>query len=684
MLYAATLFLSAFLLFSVQPLLAKYLLPWFGGTPAVWSSCMLFFQVMLLAGYGYAHLVAGRRSARAQACIHLFVLAGSLAALPILPSAAWREYSARPALYIPALLAASVGLPYFVLSSSSPLLQAWFGARGAGAAPYRLYAVSNAGSLIAVLLYPFLIEPLMPLGRQATVWAWGYAVFVAGSAACALRVLRRPHEHQDVRQTPRAAESGVDEAPGRMRTALWFLLPACGSVMLLATTNQLCQDVAVVPLLWVVPLALYLVSFVICFDSPRWYSRTVWGTALAGSLAWSCHVLFQGVFAGLGVQIASGALTLFTACMVCHGELYRLRPELGKLTAYYGVIAAGGAAGGIFVALVAPAIFNGYWEYHLALFCTPVLFVVSVSASGSLPLRRGRALAARIVLMVGIAALGVTLSIHQQMVATGNIDMARNFFGVLRVFDQDLLDPRMYRTTLMHGRIQHGAQFQAPFRRRWPTTYYGPETGVARALRQLRSGNERGLRVGFVGLGIGTLAAYGQKGDYFRFYEINPDVVRFARAYFTFLKDCPAEVDVVNGDARISMERELARGEKQQFDLLVIDAFSGDAIPVHLLTREAAGIYRAHLRQGGVMAFHVSSRYLDLVSVARSLVLPSEAATRVSTLPDSAHGIYATEWVLIAPSPNPTPPPVSPWTDTHTPLPWGRARATPPGSDENE
>ena len=688
-LYAATLFLSAFLLFSVQPVLGKYILPWFGGAPSVWTSCMLFFQLLLLAGYGYAHFLAGRRSAKVQGGVHLLLLAASVVALPILPAPAWKGATTWPALGIPALLAVCVGFPYFALSSSSPLLQAWFGTGAAGRVPYRLYAVSNAGSLLAVLMYPFLIEPALPIGRQAAIWQWGYAVFVVCCGWCAVGLWRRG-PFLDPPTPPRERR----EREGRARRALWFLLPACSSVLLLATTNQLCQDVAVVPLLWVVPLALYLASFILCFDSPRWYSRLAWGIVFAAALTWSCAVLFQGVFARLDVQIASCTLTLFAGCMVCHGELFRLRPGLERLTAYYATIAAGGAAGGLFVALLAPAVFSGYWEYHLGLFMTAALFLASVFTDESGPLRRGRPVVIWIPLLAVLCVFGVTLAIHQGLVSTGNIEMSRNFFGVMRVFDEDLGDPRLHRVTLMHGRIQHGSQFQAPFRRGWPTAYYGPESGVGLALRYLpgslaSSGESGCLRVGVVGLGVGTVAAYGRPGDYFRFYEINPEVVRFAGTHFTFLKNCPAAVDIVLGDARISLGRELERGERQNFDLLIVDAFSGDAIPVHLLTREAAEIYRGHLKANGVMAFHVSSRYFDLSPVPRALADPArEDAVLISSKADPGQGTHASDWVLVsgntnflatpairrATTPWPSSPP-PPWTDLHSPL-WGRTRTT--------
>lgn len=654
--YGATLFLSAFLLFVVQPMLGKRILPWFGGSSSVWTSCMLFFQVLLLGGYAYAHFLTGRRSAQKQAVIHILLLAGSLATLPALTLGMWKTAGESwPVPRILETLAFVVGVPYFMLASASPLLQAWFSRSRRGTSPYRLYSLSNAGSLLAIIAYPFVIEPALSLGNQVRFWSWGYAAFAVVSAAFAWEYIRSadaaPVGPAVSDWTP--APPFATEEPGRLRRILWLLLPACSSLMLLATTNQLCLDVAVIPLLWILPLGLYLLSFILCFHSPRWYSRIFFGVLFAAALAWTCVVLFEDVFASLMVQIASCSFVLFTACMICHGELARSKPGACHLTEFYAAIAAGGVLGGVVVTFLAPVIFKGYWEYHFGLLATALLFLMVFFFDRESGLYHGKPLVAWILLCSAAGVLALTLGRYLQQATAGNIEMCRNFFGVLRVIDEDKGDPRYHRYTLMHGRIQHGFQYQSSFRRNWPTTYYGPGSGVGLALRyhpKRAQDPSKSLRIGVVGLGTGTLASYGLQGDYIRFYEINPEVVRLARQYFTFLKNCSARVEIVPGDARISMVQEKERGEFGQFDVLAIDAFSGDAIPVHLLTRECMEIYRAHLKPDGILALHVSSRYFDLVPVARGLAdwQPEQGARAVliscpSTL---SEGINASDWVL--------------------------------------
>jgi hypothetical protein len=379
-LFGTTLFVSAFLLFLVQPLLGKYILPWFGGSPAVWTSCMLFFQIALLAGYTYAHLVASRLSRRRQAMLHLLLLSGTLLALPIVPSEHWKPTDGQaPVLRILGLLGASVGFPYVVLSATAPLLQSWYGRLQSTSAPYRLYSLSNLGSLVAIIGYPFLIEPSITLGNQSRYWTWIYVLF---ALLCALSALRffLSDRRADSNSHPNAEELDQPDlpCPSCGDRWMWLCLSACGSVMLLATTNQLCQDVAVVPLLWVLPLGLYLLSFILCFQSERWYSRIIFSFGLAAAATQTCFVLSGGIFIGLRIQIATYAATLFVCCMICHGELVRTKPAQKYLTSFYCYIACGGALGGAFVTIVAPLIFKGFWEYHLALLATCLLFLISL------------------------------------------------------------------------------------------------------------------------------------------------------------------------------------------------------------------------------------------------------------------------------------------------------------------
>jgi len=657
LIYGATMFLSAFLLFVVQPLIGKYVLPWFGGTPAVWTTCMLFFQALLLAGYAYAHMLAGGRSMRRQALLHLLLIAATLLTLPITPSQSWKPPDGgAPLPRILGMLLVSIGAPYFLLSSTAPLLQCWFSRTRSGVSPYRLYSLSNLGSLLALLSYPFLVEPALSLSRQAMIWSWAYAAFALLCVLLSLRVLLR---HAPGTSPVPAMVETVESAgskPGRGTRLLWLGLTTCTSVMLLATTNQMCQDVAVIPLLWILPLSLYLLSFIICFHHERLYWRPLFIIVLAGSIIWTCFVLFGSVFVGLRSQILSYSLTLFASCMVCHGELVRLKPGPRHLTSFYLMVACGGALGGILVSLAAPRLLKDYWEYHLGLLFTVLLTLIVLFRDHKGPLYRGRPFAVWSVLYLSFAALAIALGIHIRNSMQDTLETRRNFFGTLRVLDLDKDNPRKHRLTLMHGRIEHGFQFVDGQRRYWPTSYFGADSGIGMALsfhprRMAADYRMRTLRIGVVGLGTGTLAAYGTEGDYIRFYEINPEVIRLSDRYFTFRKDDEANIEVVLGDARISMERERQRHEPQQFDVLAIDAFSGDAIPVHLLTRECLQTYLYHLKADGILAIHISNRYFDLSPVVRNMAQFEPElglqAVLVAAQGDDERGTDSTDWVLV-------------------------------------
>jgi spermidine synthase len=625
--YAVTIFTGAFLLFQVQPLIGKYILPWFGGGPGVWTTCMLFFQMLLLGGYAYAHYSTRWLRPRRQALLHLVLLAAALALLPITPSDAWKPRGAgNPTLQILALLAVSIGLPYFVLSATGPLVQHWFSRSKPGVSPYRLYALSNIGSLLALVSYPFYFETHFTRHTQAGLWAWGLVAYTMACGFCAVRIWKSKV------QSPSSAECGVRSSedgmqndsndatlhaprstllasrsplPAPLDRVLWLLLPACASVLLLATTNKICQDVAVIPFLWVLPLALYLLSFIICFDSPRWYKRLPFGLALAVALGVTCWVLFQQ-----NQAIDAFVIGLFICCMVCHGELYRLKPDPQSLTGYYLMIAAGGALGGLFVAVIASLMFTDYFELHWGLLLCGLLFLVvgfrSARPSRFSWLRR----AACGLWAAGVVALAFALWTQAHKAGNVRVSRERNFYGVLTVFKYNASDRQFLE--LMHGKTEHGLQFLDPVLAAWPTAYYNEGSGVGRALNALPAGKRR---VGLIGLGAGTLAAYAQPGDYFHFYEINPDVLRLANSPFTYLSQCKGKVDVVLGDARLSLERE----PPQQFDLLVLDAFSSDAIPVHLLTEQAFAVYERHIKTNGIIAFHISNGHLNLEPVVMNL-----------------------------------------------------------------
>jgi hypothetical protein len=651
--YAVTIFLSAFLLFQVQPLIGKFILPWFGGSPAVWTTCMLFFQVVLLLGYSYAHLVTSRLSPRQLAACHVTLLAASLAFLPIAPDAGvWKSADVQmPVARILALLGWTIGLPYFLLSTTGPLLQESF-RRETGRAPYRLYSLSNIGSLLALLTYPFLFEPQLALNTQIVAWSYGYRAFALLCGWCAVAMVLGPQGQS----APAAADSfaGDPSQKPTMRDILfWLALAACGSIMLLATTNQLCQEVSSVPFLWVVPLALYLLSFIICFDHERWYHRGTFLVLLSLAVMLASYTLYRGNQLKLWQQLAAYCTTLFVSVMVCHGELVRARPAPRFATLFYLMVAAGGAIGGTLVAIVAPMVLHDYWEYHFGLILTVALAVVA-TLSGS-EMRKGIPRVGWVAAGIVSVALGLALGLGMGSPSSDdreeeNIETTRNFYGVLRVNrEASVYDDNGPKRELIHGRIQHGFQYLDPDKRHWATTYYGPPSGIGLAIaHHPQRTAEQPMRIGVVGLGCGTLAVYGRGGDTVRFYEINPAVVRISDEYFSFCKDSPAALEIVLGDARIEMERELAQGQPQQFDVLAVDAFSSDAIPMHLLTQQCAEIFRRHMKADGLLCFHISNRFVNLDGVVSGLAdVLGCPCTFIDSKSDSTQGLDVASWAIL-------------------------------------
>ena len=639
--FSLTIFWGAFLLFLVQPLIARFILPWFGGGPAVWTTCMLFFQLLLLGGYAYAHFSISRLTPRRQVITHLVLLALAVALLPITPGDDWKPNDGSHAAgHILLLLLGCLGLPYLVLSATGPLLQAWFSKANPGVSPYRLYALSNVGSLLALLIYPFYLEPQLSRQAQADGWSWGLAIYAGLTAWCGLKVWKSAAADGET------AKSAEEEAPASAwRKLLWFALPACGVMLLLAITNKLCQDIAVVPFLWVLPLSLYLLSFIISFDSPRWYHRAFWlplFAVLLGMVLWN---LYQAESHPDITPLATLYLgTMFVACMVCHGEVYRLRPGASRLTGFYLSLSAGGAAGGLFVALVAPFVFPDYFELHLALFLTAALVLVVLRQDPILPFREGRARWAWAFPFLALAALGYGLADVATTSLHGSLSTTRGFYGVLKVNDNDAGNDGLHHLTLQHGATIHGLQYVDPEKRTDPSSYYTSTSGIGRLLRAHKPGG--GRRVGAIGLGCGTLAAWGRPGDTFRFYEINHDVAHLATSTFTYLKDSKAKTELVMGDARLSMEREA----DQQYDVIVLDAFSSDAIPVHLLTLEAFDHYQRHLKPDGAIVVHVSNRYLDLhpvvYRIADKIGFPAITIDDNDTAYEDA-GFYGSDWIIM-------------------------------------
>jgi len=642
-LYAATIFVSAFLLFLVQPVMAKQILPWFGGSAAVWTTCLVFFQSTLLAGYAYSDLAVHRLTPRLQVRLHTALLLLSLAVLPIVPGADWKPLgSENPSWRILGLLAATIGLPYFLLSTTSPLIQAWFARTRPGESPYRLFALSNLASMLALVGYPFLLEPWSPTRAQALGWSGGYALFVGLCIAAGQRSLRAAKASataDSVAGDAATAGTGTSEPPPTPgRQLLWCTLAATGSLLLLAVSNHITQDIASIPLLWIAPLAIYLLTFILCFDASGWYRRELFLSIAAATLGVMAYTKANpNLTHELALQIGVFCAGLFVACMFCHGELARLKPAPKYLTRFYLMISLGGAGGAVLVGIVAPLVLPANFELVGGLVLCALLLLWQVRRLHPVFIL----LAATAVLTaIGCGVWAVREFYDDVIVAK------RNFYGVLRVTEWGVGEPANHRRSLIHGSILHGTQFQAPDLKGEPTTYYTRTSGIGRLLESLHPRKDA-LKVGVIGLGTGTIATYAAKGDTYRFYDINPEVIAAAQRDFSYLRDSAATIELPLGDARLSLERE----PKQNFDVLAIDAFSSDAIPVHLITSEALAIYKRHMKPGGVIAFHVTNRYLDLIPVVQAL---AEAQGMSATLirDDTKDGMTSTsDWVLLSDDP---------------------------------
>ena len=630
-LHAATIFLSAFLLFLVQPILAKQILPWFGGAAIVWTLCMVFFQFVLLLGYAYAHWLTNRVSARRQAMLHVALLLASLVFLPITPDAGWKPAGDdNPVWRILALLFATIGLPYFLLSSTSPLVQAWFARAYPGSSPYRLFALSNFASMLALLGYPFLLEPWFGSPEQSFWWSVGYVLFLASCAALAWTSRDLP---------PLTVEGGqvaadANEPPPRAGSiALWLTLSAMGSVMLLGVSNHLTQNISSVPLLWVVPLAIYLLTFILCFEGRHWYKPAIY----LASLVWILSVMAwfladKSLQFDLGWHVLVFTVGLFFVCMFCHGELSLRRPGPRHLTLFYLMVSLGGVLGGVLVGIVAPVTLPGYLELEIAL-------VVIAALALALNMDRPWPILALLAVVVSGTVFALGFRIHTFTEDTVHIE--RNHYGVLRVKENvsRLEEGDMKYRSLVHGAILHGEQYLSEKYRRSATTYYKTGSGIGRALLAFEG---KPARVGIIGLGAGSLAVYADADDTYRFYDINPAVIEVAREWFTYLKDSPGKMETVLGDARLSLERE----PPQNFDVLAVDAFSGDSIPVHLITYEAFTEYLRHLQPQGVIAFHVSNRFLDLKPVL--LAIAEKHKLEYAFVHETGEsGGTTSDWVLI-------------------------------------
>jgi len=646
-LFAATVFTSAFLLFLVQPIIAKQILPWFGGTAAVWTTCMVFFQVVLLAGYAYSDAVARKLPPRAQALLHTVLLVASLAFLPILASESWKpEPDTEPTARILLLLAATIGLPYFLLSTTGPLVQAWFARTFPRGTVYRLFALSNLASLVALIGYPPVIEPLVSLPAQAWGWSALYAVFAALCIAAAWKAARH-EEHAPAFVAAAATEVVQPGRPPRLGDyVLWLGLSALGSLMLLAVTNHITQNIASVPFIWILPLVLYLASFILVFDvtSRRgvsgWYSRA-WGLPLLFALLVAmAYFLYENLgVMNIRASIALYSAGLFAACMFCHGELAAMRPAPKYLTRFYLMVSLGGAAGGLFVGLVAPRVFDFYLELPIALVACGLLAAWLTWPTRWKIANRAVAVATPAVALAVSATVAWFAYEYLAYVRANALLVTRNFYGALRVKETDRGDAHTTRS-LVHGVINHGWQYTDPALRAEPISYFGPTSGIARALDFY---NGRPRRVGVVGLGVGVFTAWAQPGDYFRIYELDPEVVRIAREHFWYLRESKAKIDIVTGDGRLNLERD----PPQKFDLLSVDAFSSGSIPIHLLTREALRVYRRHLAPGGVIVYNVTNRFVNLAPLVK-LVAEAEGMKAILVEDDPEEDKYSgTSYVLV-------------------------------------
>jgi spermidine synthase len=650
--YAVAVFLSAFLLFQVQPIIARYILPWFGGASSVWTICLVFFQVFLLLGYLYAHLLSRVARPKVQAAIHcVLVLLAVVLFLPIEPSqpAASLQGGADPQLDILLLLVFTVGLPYALISSSGPLFQSWFQSVFPTGQTYRLYALSNVGSLLGLISYPFVIEPFLTLKSQTGLWSAGFIAYLLVCLAC-LWSLR------EVEGTSSATQQGpeVDSETRVSDILLWIALAATASVLLLATTNQITQDIASVPFLWILPLSLYLISFIICFDKPGWYQRRIWIPLLLVSVGVALVALLLGSTASFWYQVVAYTGILFVGCMVCHGELYRKKPHPNFLTKYYLTISFGGALGGFFVAMIAPQIFSGYWELEIA--WVVMLVLAGLCIFDTVVIRsRVLDLTAQTGWILMCFVLSLMLYAHIENTKEDNTEQLRGFYGVLTVSEMvfDEKDPTAVRDIrlLKNGAIIHGSQMRLNDSPVFSaTSYYGPESGVGVAIRHFPVAKKE-LTVGVLGMGAATIASLCQDCGDMTFFEIDPNVIAMEEKYFSYLADVRAlgvSAEVVLGDGRIALQQRVAQAEPYQFDVLAVDAFSGDSIPVHLLTMEALLLYWQNLSPDGVLAMHVSNRHLDLTPIVVAFAKELDKKVfRVTNKDVDDQAIYSSDWILM-------------------------------------
>lgn len=634
-LFGLPIFLGAFFLFQMQPLLARYILPWFGGGAAVWTISLVFFQTVLVLGYAFAYFSSRYLNFKSQALSFVVLLLLAILFLPIIPDEGWKPRPDDwPALRILLLLGATAGLPYFILSTVSALFQGWFSRFHGGFSVYKFYALSNIGSLLALATYPVFFEPFFNLKQQSIFWSVGFAVFAAVALFLVFKTVKSGNL---LSGTIKETDSGELVSSGTK--TLWLVLAGCGTLLLLSVTNEITQNLPPVPFLWVLTLGIYLLSFVVCFGNARWYSRQKFIWLFAVPLLFLALIFhFNLQFSVFSKAILFFAV-LFGGCMMCHGELVKLRPIAGqrRLTEFYFFIAIGGALGGLFAGVVSPVIFPAYLEFYAAIFLITGLIFAFFYRDRELKFFRSAGIFAG-------AALIISSVIFINDIAAflnGAVFVKRSFYGVLAVFEEGKYTEKN-EYLLLNGSTVHGIQYRDISKRKLPTAYFSKESGLGLLMDALAG--HRDLKIGVIGLGVGTVAAYGRDGDKIKFYEINPDVWEAAEKYFTYLKDSAASTEVVLGDARLSLEKE----PPQNFDVFVLDAFNSDSIPVHLLTKEAMALYFSHMKDDGVFAFHISNNCFDLEPVVRGLAgYFGWRSAYIVNPPDNDNGIFLSDWVLV-------------------------------------
>lgn len=666
MLYFFIIFIGAFLLFQVQPLIAKMILPYFGGGAAVWTACLLFFQAFLLLGYGYAHLLNQLTRRKTQLICHLLLLALSVFFLPLgLSSLSSTQLPQTPLWQILILLSSSIGLPYLLLSSTGPLVQRWY-SDIEQRSPYRLYSLSNLASLLALISFPFCFEWLLTIEQQAIYWSVGYGLYCVCFIALVLHIIGAAEPLTEVNPAVTSlASNELSQTSGKSTPLLWLALSAVGVVMLVSTTNAMTQNIPPVPFLWVLPLCLYLLSFIISFHSPAWYVRWYWLVLFMFTASIGILLYFIGTQFSIISQIAMYSTILFAACMICHGELAKLKPIAAELTWYYLLISVGGFLGSAFVVFVAQNLFQHFLEFPLAIIAVFILLALATY-------REQRKINAvlNISVLSALACSALFIALNSQFIKT-DIHHSRNFYGLLAVKEITINGKQERR--LIDGTTSHGTQSMEVGQQHIPLSYYRENTGVALALQALSQ--QSTIHAGFIGLGAGTLAAYGQNGDKYRFYELNPAVTAAANNYFSYLADSKASIELVLGDGRVSLSQEHQQGVKHQFDILVIDAFSGDSIPQHLLTVEAFQLYRQQLKSNGVLAVHISNSHLNLLPLMRGLAEEFALELRYFKTKATDTVQHDTQWVWLTNNKQLLNDPVikayaHSWSDTQAPLLW--------------